>query len=81
MTDSVIELVQLKNGDIVLRNSQEPEHPLVTFSFSNFLHNMTAHDRMAISKAMVEAGIVRFQELHNEHAEELIADHKSDLVH
>ena len=81
MSNSVIELVQLKNGDIVLRNSDEPDQPIVTISFSDAIQSMLPQDKMDISRAMVEAGIERFQEIQFERIEEAASDNKPDVLH
>jgi len=56
MSDPVIELVQLENGDIVLRNSDNPNQPLVTIVISDKVANLQPEDKMDIANAMVEAG-------------------------
>ena len=81
MSNSVIELVQLKNGDIVLRNSDEPDQPIVTISFSDEIQRMLPDDKMEISRAMVEAGIERFQEIQFDRAEEIYSSNESDALH
>lgn len=81
MSNSVIELVQLKNGDIVLRNSDEPDQPIVTISFSDEIQSMLPDDKMDISRAMVEAGIERFQEIQFDRAEEIYSSNESDVLH
>jgi len=81
MSNSVIELVQLKNGDIVLRNSDEPDQPIVTISFSDEIQRMLPDDKMEISRAMVEAGIERFQEIQFDRAEEIYSSNESDVLH
>lgn len=81
MSNSVIELVQLKNGDIVLRNSDDPDQPIVTISFSNEIQSMMPNDKMEISQAMVEAGIERFQEIQFDRAQEIYSINESDVLH
>ncbi len=81
MSDRVIELVQLKNGDIVLRNSDDPDQPIVTISFSDAIQSMQPNDKMDISTAMVEAGIERFQEIQFERAEQAYANNQPSVLH
>ena len=81
MSNRVIELVQLKNGDIVLRNSDDPDQPIVTISFSDAIQSMLPNDKMDISTAMVEAGIERFQEIQFERAEEVYSNNESSVLH
>jgi len=57
MSDSIIELVELENGDIVLRKSDNPDKPLVTISISDQVENLLPEDRIDVVNAMVEAGI------------------------
>lgn len=63
MSESIIELVQLENGDIALRNSDDPDAPLVTISISKDVQNLLPGDRIDIANAMIEAGIERYQEI------------------
>jgi len=63
MSDSIIELVQLENGDIVLRHSDKPGQPLVTISITDQVANLQPDDKLDIANAMVEAGIERYQDI------------------
>ena len=63
MSNSIIELVQLENGDIVLRKSDNHDQPLVTISISDHVENVLPEDKLDIANAMVEAGIERYQEI------------------
>ena len=63
MSDSVIEIVKLKNGDIALRNSTEPDQHMVTIKFSDGLQNMLQGAQMLIAQRMIQAGIDTFQQL------------------
>lgn len=63
MSDPIIELVQLENGDIALRNSDNPDQPLVTISISTQVQNLLPGDRIDVANAMIEAGIERYQEI------------------
>jgi hypothetical protein len=56
-TEPVIELVQLENGDIALRNSDEPEQPLLTINFSEQVREFLQNEQLAVAQSMVEAGI------------------------
>ncbi|MFT5573134.1 MAG: hypothetical protein ACI9FR_002067 [Cryomorphaceae bacterium] len=75
MSDPIIELVQLENGDIALRNSDNPDQPLVTICISEQVQNLLPGDRIDVANAMIEAGIERYQEIQFQRME----DEQSDL--
>ena len=75
MSDPIIELVQLENGDIALRNSDNPDQPLVTISISEQVQNLLPGDRIDVANAMIEAGIERYQGIQFQRME----DEQSDL--
>jgi len=81
MSDSVIELVQLENGDIVLRNSDTPDQPLVTISISDQVAKLKPEDKMDIANAMVEAGIERYQDIQFKRVEDDSIYPSSGLLH
>lgn len=70
MSEAIIELVQLENGDIALRNSDDPDQPLVTISISKQVQNLLPGDKIDIANAMIEAGIERYQEIQFQRMEE-----------
>ena len=65
-----IELVQLANGDIVLRNSETPDEPLVVINISDQVQDLMPMDKIDIAQAMVEAGIERYRDIQIERMEE-----------
>ncbi|MFT6712160.1 MAG: hypothetical protein ACJATO_002549 [Arenicella sp.] len=69
-TDSIIELVQLENGDIALRNSEAPDQPLLTINFSEQVRGFLQADQMSVANAMVEAGINRYRDVQIERIKE-----------
>ncbi|GAA6138541.1 hypothetical protein NBRC116583_22880 [Arenicella sp. 4NH20-0111] len=73
MTESRIELVQLENGDIALRRSDEPEKPLVTISISDEVQDLMPQDKIDIAHSMVEAGIERYRDIQVERVEDVQA--------
>lgn len=75
MSEPIIELVQLENGDIALRSSDNPDQPLVTIAISSQVQNLLPGDRIDVANAMVEAGIERYQEIQFQRME----DEQSDL--
>jgi len=74
MSDSTeearIELVQLSNGEIVLRNSENPDEPLVVINITDQVVDLMPMDKIDIAQAMIEAGIERYRDLQIERMEE-----------
>jgi len=81
MSDPIIELVQLENGDIVLRHSDKPDQPLVTISISDQVANLKPEDKLDLANAMVEAGIERYQDIQFKRVEESNHHSPSQLLH
>ena len=69
-TEARIELVQLANGDIVLRNSDNPDEPLVVINISDQVQDLLPMDKIDIAQAMVEAGIERYRDIQVERLED-----------
>lgn len=63
MSDPVIELVKLENGDIALRHSDAPEDHLLTITFSDQVKNFLQFDQMEVARAMVEAGMNSYRDI------------------
>lgn len=64
MTEKVMELVLLENGDIVLRDADSAENePLMKLSFSEDVNKLLKNSKLDIARAMLEAGIERHQEI------------------
>lgn len=59
--EKTMELVQLDNGDVVLRDTDK--EPVIRISFSDNAKHFLQGDKMDITRAMVEAGIQRHLEL------------------
>jgi len=68
--ESRIELVQLANGDIALRRSDEPDQPLVVITISDKVEDLMPMDKIDIAQSMVEAGIERYRDIQVERVEE-----------
>jgi len=81
MSESIIELVQLENGDIALRSSDNPDKPLVTISISEEVQNLLPGEKLDVANAMIEAGIERYQEIQFVRREEQYAVPDSVLLH
>jgi hypothetical protein len=69
-TTARIELVQLANGDIALRNSDNPEEPLVVITISDQVADLMPMDKIDIAQSMVEAGMERYRDIQVERVEE-----------
>ena len=65
-----IELVQLANGDIALRRSDDPDQPLVVITISDKVEDLMPMDKIDIAQSMVEAGIERYRDIQVERVEE-----------
>lgn len=81
MSDPVIELVKLENGDIALRQSDEPEEHLVTINFSSQVKEMLQYDQMEVARAMVEAGMDSFREIQMQRIKEVEAAVEAGRLH
>lgn len=68
--ESRIELVQLANGDIALRRSDEPDQPLVVITISDKVEDLMPMDKIDIAQSMVEAGIERYRDIQVERVED-----------
>lgn len=70
MSEPRIELVQLANGDIALRRSDNPDKPLVTITISDQVQDLLPMDKIDIAQSMVEAGIERYRDIQLERVEQ-----------
>ncbi|PAV25687.1 hypothetical protein C8D92_101452 [Tamilnaduibacter salinus] len=57
MSTSVLEIVELPDGDYALRRSEDEEAPLVRISFSGEAREMMEDQELTVAKAMITAGI------------------------
>lgn len=81
MSDPIIELIQLENGDLALRNSDEPEENLMTIRFSSSVKEMLQFDQMEVARAMVEAGMDTFREIQLQRIKEVEAAVETGRLH
>jgi len=81
MSDPVIELVKLENGDIALRNSDVPEEPLVTIVFSEQISSFLQMDQLEVARAMVEAGMSCYRDIHAERTEQVKQATEAGMLH
>lgn len=52
---SVLEITQLANGDVVLRDADHDGEPLVSIRFSDDVRDMLGPDLVGVAEAMIEA--------------------------
>jgi hypothetical protein len=76
---TLLEIVQLPNGDIVLQRAGDDE-PLVNIRFAKFTEQFMPELRMEIAKAMIQAGIEAFSEMAEEYDIDFEVQHPSDRV-
>lgn len=60
---SVLEIVELCNGDIVLQEADGDESPMVTIRFSDEANTQMPYMKLEVAKAMIQAGIQAFSDL------------------
>ena len=65
MSTSVLEIVQLPNGDIVLKRGDDDVEPLVSISFSEESKNYIDGVEIDIAKVMIQAGIQAVAHIHS----------------
>lgn len=64
-TRTELEIVELSNGEVVLRSTEEEGQPLVTISFSSEIRNFLGQSLGEIGKAMIGAGVEMVGEIKN----------------
>ncbi len=52
---TVLEITQLENGDIVLREADDSGEPLLRIAFSNEVRDMLGDELVAVAEAMIDA--------------------------
>ncbi|HEY9033345.1 MAG TPA: hypothetical protein VIN71_05350 [Pseudomonadales bacterium] len=78
VTSTVLELVELPNGDIALKRADSDDKPLVHIRFSEESEMAMDEVKMHVARAMVEAGIEAFAELNIPAAQE---DETPPVIH
>ena len=63
MSSSVLEIVELPDGEIVLKKADSEEEPLLNIRFSDESLATMPQIRLEVAKAMIQAGIQAFAEL------------------
>ena len=57
MSTSLLEIVDLGNGEIVLQRSDDSAEPLVTIKFSDESQTYLLENGLEVAKVMIQAGI------------------------
>ncbi|MFT7562240.1 MAG: hypothetical protein ACI93R_004175 [Flavobacteriales bacterium] len=57
MTDTLFEIVELKDGEIVLRRANDDGDPLLSISFSEEALYFLNNSKFEVAKLMIEAGL------------------------
>jgi hypothetical protein len=63
VSSSVLEIVELPDGEIVLKRADSEEEPLLNIRFSDESLAAMPQVRMEVAKAMIQAGIQAFAEM------------------
>lgn len=63
MSARVYEIVELKNGEYILKRSDATDEPLVRIKFSEEASDFLSSARTGIAKTMIEAGLNHVEEL------------------
>ncbi len=53
--NTVLEITQLENGDIVLREADDTGEPLLRIAFSNEVRDMLGDELIGVAEAMIDA--------------------------
>lgn len=75
LTSSFLEIIELPNGDIVLKRADSDDEPLVNIHFSDESKHYMPDSKLEIARVMIQAGIEAAAEInaaeHQLAAEEL----------
>jgi len=71
LTSQVLEIVELENGDVVLRSAEAPKEVLLTIKFSDKLEEYVDGIKLAIAKSMIQAGSDTYADIAHS---EIVAD-------
>lgn len=63
MESSLLEIIELDNGDVILRKADDNGEPLVNIRFSKEAMSLIPDIKMEIARAMFQAGIETFAEI------------------
>lgn len=63
MSNHALEIVQLENGDVVLRRSDEDQQVLLRLEFSEEIDKHLAGIKLEVAKAMIQGGAGAYADL------------------
>lgn len=63
MSYALLEIVQLENGDVVLRRSDDDKQVLLTLQFSEEINEQLEGVKLEVAKAMIQGGAGAFADL------------------
>lgn len=63
MSSETFEIIELANGDVALRRAGHREDPLVRIHFSDESREFLREHKIAVARAMLEAGIEAVQNI------------------
>ena len=66
MTSSFLEIIELDNGDIVLKRADSEGEPLVNIRFSDESKHYMPDSKLEIARVMIQAGIEAAAEMNAE---------------
>ncbi len=66
MTSSFLEIIELANGDIVLKRADSEGEPLVNIRFSDESRHYMPDSKLEIARVMIQAGIEAAAEMNAE---------------
>ncbi|WP_078085573.1 hypothetical protein [Microbulbifer mangrovi] len=79
MSSETYEIIELSNGDVALRRAGHKEDPLVRIHFSAESLEFLREHKIAIARAMLEAGIEAVQDI-NELEPEPFEEEEVDIT-
>ncbi|WP_111895243.1 hypothetical protein [Acinetobacter sp. MB5] len=56
--DAVLELVQLENGELALRNADSEKAPLVTIQFNDEVRELLGENTAVVAQHMIQAALM-----------------------
>ena len=69
---TILEIVQLSNGDVVLRDSSDKERALLKISFSEEVKDMLGSDLMGVAEVMLDAATQYVEGSSKKHLDDVV---------
>ena len=80
-TGTVLEIAELQNGDVVLREAGGRGEPLVRIRFAGEVRDMLGDDVVNVAEAMIEAATDRLSGEEEETEEETVYEVSPPVLH